>query len=67
MIDDFSILLSTILCVFVVFRAVRLDRSRPWYVPLKHNSDETAGPAADDGWKAPWDVSAPANQAEHVP
>lgn len=45
MIDDFVILFSTILCVFVIFRAARLDRTLPWFVP----------PEADPAPPAPTD------------
>lgn len=31
MIDDFAIILSTVVCVFVIFRAVRMDRTIPWF------------------------------------
>ena len=33
MIDTAVILFSTLMCVFVVFRAIRLDAKRPWYGP----------------------------------
>jgi len=33
MIDDLVILFSTIACVIVVFRAIRLDGQLPWFGP----------------------------------
>jgi hypothetical protein len=34
MIDDLVILFSTFACLFVVFRAIKLDTSRPWFAQL---------------------------------
>lgn len=31
MLDTFSILFTTVFCVFVAFRAVVLDRRLPWF------------------------------------
>jgi hypothetical protein len=39
MIDDLVILFSTIACVVVVFRAIRLDAKRPWFGPDKPPPD----------------------------
>jgi hypothetical protein len=33
MIDDAVILFSTIACVVIVFRAIRLDQRLPWFGP----------------------------------
>jgi len=33
MIDDLTILITTGLIVFVVFRAIRMDARTPWFVP----------------------------------
>jgi hypothetical protein len=33
MIDDLVILFSTIACVVIVFRAIRLDGKLPWFGP----------------------------------
>lgn len=35
MIDNFSILLSSIACLFVVVRAILLDRLTPWFGSVK--------------------------------
>ncbi|HTZ70131.1 MAG TPA: hypothetical protein VMB71_05715 [Acetobacteraceae bacterium] len=43
MIDDLVILFSTIACVVVVFRAIRLDRQLPWFGP----GTEPRGPGND--------------------
>ena len=31
MIDDFSILVSTLMVMYIVWRAAKLDRVRPWF------------------------------------
>ncbi len=31
MIDDFSILVSTLMVMYVIWRAARMDRVRPWF------------------------------------
>jgi hypothetical protein len=31
MIDNFSILFSTLMMLYVIWRAVKLDRTRPWF------------------------------------
>jgi hypothetical protein len=65
LIDSLSIILSTLACVFVVYRAVQLDRILPRFEQF------AAAPiqAAKSAWTAPWatppvDVASPAATAE---
>jgi hypothetical protein len=30
-IDNFSVMVSTVMCVFVVYRAIKLDAVIPWF------------------------------------
>ena len=56
MIDDFSILLSTMLCVFVIFRAVRLDRTLPWYAELKREPRRSKSKLHSSSLEESWDT-----------
>jgi hypothetical protein len=47
MLDTACILFSTILCVFVTFRAIMLDGKLPWFRPLRSDPP----PPVDTRWK----------------
>jgi hypothetical protein len=44
MLDVTGILFSTVMIVYVVLQAVRLDRVQAWFQVLKDNSPPAAGP-----------------------
>lgn len=48
MVDTFGILVSTLVVLFVAFRAMILDWSQPWFepVPEKNPMEKTAGDPA---------------------
>jgi hypothetical protein len=51
MIDNFSILVSTLMVMYVVWRAARMDRVRPWFETRElyekaHPQETVAGAAA---------------------
>ena len=50
MIDNFSILVSTLMVLYIIWRAARMDRVRPWFETLalyeKAHPQETAARAA---------------------
>ena len=52
MIDSLSILLSTLACLFVVYRAVELDRVLPWFG--KRLVQPAAIQEEQQGWVPPW-------------
>ncbi len=54
MIDDFCILLSTGACLFVILRAVRLDRVLPWFAVKATipDPDTSSSTAVQAGWRA---------------
>ena len=43
MIDDTVILFTTIMCLVVVFRAIKLDGQRPWFGGLARKPDVPRG------------------------
>jgi hypothetical protein len=53
MVDTFCILFSTIGCLVVIFRAVLLDRSVPWFQPEKAPVPKAAADAQvpRSGWR----------------
>lgn len=51
MIDTLTIILSTTICLFILFRAVRLDRQLPWYP----QPGGEAG-ASNQKWSPAWDT-----------
>ena len=51
MIDNAVILFSTLMCVIVVFRAIRLDGRLPWYG--KESGTETPAIVAQEDHDAP--------------
>lgn len=50
MIDSLSIILSTLACLYVVYRAVQLDRILPWFGAPAARPPSEAKPA----WQPPW-------------
>lgn len=42
MIDMAAILVSTVLCLVVVFRAIRLDGQIPWFDTVHHRQEDEA-------------------------
>ena len=52
MIDDAVILFTTIMCLVVVFRAIRLDAQMPWF------GDGKPRPNATEPAREPWDRGA---------
>ena len=46
MIDNFAILLSTAMTVYVIVRATRLDRTRPWFERARPDLAASSDPAA---------------------
>jgi hypothetical protein len=52
MIDDAVILFTTIMCLVVVFRAIRLDAQMPWF------GDDKARPKSAEPAREPWDRGA---------
>jgi hypothetical protein len=44
MIDTATIFFSTLICLFVVFRAIKLDAARPWFGarPPRRGPDDAA-------------------------
>ena len=54
MIDSLAILLSTLLCVYVIYRAVELDKLLPWFEgPVEHDAEPDRNPI--HGWRPPWE------------
>ena len=45
MIDNFTILFTTMVTVYVVWRASRLDRSMPWFPPAPEIKEEPVVPS----------------------
>jgi hypothetical protein len=43
MIDTLTILISTIMCVYVVVRAIKLDKTLPWYHTIKITTHKSKG------------------------
>ena len=41
MLDTFGILVSSIVMFIVIFRAVQLDTTQPWFKPLKSSADSS--------------------------
>lgn len=63
MIDTFSILFSTVMVVLILVRAVKLDRSLPWFPALSRTGPASPPPArgsARPGWPGPEAGEAPA-------
>jgi hypothetical protein len=57
MIDTAAILFSTLACLFVIFRAIQLDKTLPWYGPPKPPAAEQEAPtrkARTDAQAAAW-------------
>jgi hypothetical protein len=54
MIDNFCVLVSTIMCLVVIVRAVQLDRILPWFQAEKapEPKAEPAAEALRAGWRA---------------
>jgi hypothetical protein len=48
MLDTLGILFSTVMILIVVFKAVRLDRSEPWFETLKDDAASPPGTRARD-------------------
>ncbi len=53
MIDNFSIILSTVACVFIIYRAVQLDRVLPWFGTPRPDPERDEV-ARDATWVPPW-------------
>lgn len=53
MIDNLCILFSTIMVLVVLFRAIKLDASEPWFKPLPR-PDVDGDPARETSPSKPW-------------
>ncbi len=53
MIDDLSILVSTLVCVFIIWRAAVLDRQLPWF-PAEPRPDVVVSPETA-AWTPDWE------------
>jgi hypothetical protein len=56
-IDTLTIILSTTICLFILFRAVRLDAILPWYPTGE------AAVTAKRAWSPAWDQAIDASDA----
>ncbi len=51
MIDIFTIVVTTGAIMFVIVRAVALDRKLPWFAPPAAGTDRTRTPHATPPWR----------------